>query len=376
MSRDFVEFINSEDVKQYVRETGYQLSSQEAAFVVWQSKDTPLEERFAAWEEIIETMPDSSFVGYGNFNFEKWKMEPAPVYGLHDFLRQYIQRQKELLAAFTREGDGTYTLEKREGPWVGGEINDWFYSDCRYGSYKDLLDDIKAEHGSAFFDRLRAAKVTNRGSRGTRNPMSRIYILDYDMDARPLRFVYRDDFRHRAQHPDELEKLFSKLEVRIPVPFRRGDILWDPSGEPGIPYEEDSTPFVLDYIPNWNEAEQETNGFVPGEKFYQRKGEREKYESRFKDLPRDYGAYGVTVVAGGQLHQAYDGFACYLDLETYDGPLEGTFAALKPISQYMKGNLSEDLFLNSVLMLLHPPQREPTLSISLTTAVRKSPAEP
>ena len=64
MSRDFVEFINSEDVKQYVRETDYQLSSQEAAFVVWQSKNTPLEERFAAWEEIIETMPDSSFAGY------------------------------------------------------------------------------------------------------------------------------------------------------------------------------------------------------------------------------------------------------------------------------------------------------------------------
>ena len=132
---------------------------------------------------------------------------------------------------------------------------------------------------------------------------------------------------------------------------------------------------MLDYIPNWNEAEQETNGFVPGEKFYQRKGENGKYESRFKDPPRDYGAYGVTVVAGGQLHQAYDGFACYLDLETYDGPLEGTFAALKPISQYMKGNLSEDLCLNSVLTLLHPPQREPTLSISLTTAVRKSPTE-
>ena len=122
MSRDFVEFINSKDVKKYVRETGYQLSSQEAAFVVWQSKDTPLEERFAAWEEIIETMPDSSFVGYGNFNFEKWKMEPAPVYGLHDFLRQYIQRQKELLAAFTREGDGTYTLEKRGRP-LGGRRN-------------------------------------------------------------------------------------------------------------------------------------------------------------------------------------------------------------------------------------------------------------
>ena len=205
--------------------------------------------------------------------------------------------------------------------------------------------------------------------------MSRIYILDYDMDARPLRFVYRDSFRHRAQHPDELEKLFSKLEVHIPAPFRQGDILWDLSGEPGIPYEEDSTPFVLDYIPNWNKEEQADNGFAPGEKFYQRKGEREKYESPMQDPPLDYGAYGVSVGKSGQLHQAYNGFACYLDLEPYHGPLEGTFAALKPISEYIKGNLTEDLLLNSVLALLHQPRRERTLSISLTTAVRKPPTE-
>ena len=160
MSRDFVEFINSEDVKKYVRETGYQLSSQEAAFVVWQSKNTPLEERFAAWKEIIETMPDSSFVGYGNFNFEKWKMEPAPVYGLHDFLRQYIQRQKELLAAFTREGDGTYTLEKREGPWVGGEINDWFYSAVSFVYENGLFSGTAADTFSPNMNITRGMVVT------------------------------------------------------------------------------------------------------------------------------------------------------------------------------------------------------------------------
>ena len=184
MSRDFVEFINSEDVRKHVRETGYQLSSQEAAFVVWQSKDTPLEERFAAWEEIIETMPDSSFVGYGNFNFETWKMEPAPVYGLHDFLRQYIQRQKELLAAFTREGDGTYTLEKREGPWVGGEINDWFSSEGRYGRYGDVMEDMEMEKGWGCFNRMRVQKIINCGSMRTKTSMPNILTLDYDMDAR------------------------------------------------------------------------------------------------------------------------------------------------------------------------------------------------
>ena len=82
--------------------------------------------------------------------------------------------------------------------------------------------------------------------------MSRIYILDYDMDARPLRFVYRDDFRHQSLYPERLGKaLLQAGSPHPPPPSGRGDILWDPSGEPGIPYEEDSTPFVLDYIPNW-----------------------------------------------------------------------------------------------------------------------------
>ena len=105
-----------------LRESGYQLSSQEAAFVVWQSKDTPLEERFAAWKEIIETMADSSLWAMETSTLKSGRWNPPPVYGLHDFLRRYIQRQKELLAAFTREGDGTYTLEKREGP-LGGRRN-------------------------------------------------------------------------------------------------------------------------------------------------------------------------------------------------------------------------------------------------------------
>ncbi len=222
---NYYRFLDSRDIRNHLEEMEYPLSTPEAAYLVWQCRGAILEERFAAWEEIIETMPDCTFTGYGKFNFKTKQLDPAPVYGLHDFLRQYIQRQKELLAAFTQEGDGTYTLEKREGPWMGGEINDWFYSDCRYGSYADLLEDIKAEHGSAFFNRMRVQKVTNCGSMRTKTSMPNILTLDYDMDARPLRFVYLKDFRHRAQRPDDLEKLFSKLEVHIPAPFRRGDIL-------------------------------------------------------------------------------------------------------------------------------------------------------
>ena len=285
MSRDFVEFINSEDVKQYVRETGYQLSSQEAAFVVWQSKDTPLEERFAAWEEIIETMPDSSFAGYRHFNFKTKQREPAPVYSLHDFLRQYIQRQRELLEAFTKEGDGTYALEKREGPWMGGEINDWFASESRYGRYGDVMEDMEMEKGWGCFNRMRVQKITNCGSMRTKTSMPNILTLDYDMDAQPLRFVYRDDFRHRAQHPDELEKLFSKLEVRIPVPFRRGDILWDPPGSRAFPTRRTARPSCWTTSPTGTRRNRRPTGLFREKSSTSEKGRTESMRAASRTRP-------------------------------------------------------------------------------------------
>lgn len=222
---NYYRFLDSRDIRNHLENMEYPLSTPEAAYLVWQCRRVTLEEKFAAWEEIIETIPDSSFAGYRHFNFKTKQREPAPVYSLHNFLRQYIQRQKELLDVFTKEGDGTYALEKREGPWMGGEINDWFSSEGRYGRYGDVMEDMEMEKGWGCFNRMRVQKITNCGSMRTKTSMPNILTLDYDMDARPLRFVYRDDFRHRAQHPDELEKLFSKLEVRIPVPFRRGDIL-------------------------------------------------------------------------------------------------------------------------------------------------------
>ena len=118
------------------------------------------------------------------------------------------------------------------------------------------------------------------------------------------------------------------------------------------------------------------NGFAPGEKFYQRKGEDGKYESRFQDPPRDYGTY---VRHRGKKRSAPPGlqWLCLLSglgaLPT--APWKGLSPPLKPISEYIKGNLTEDLLLNSVLALLHQPRRERTLSISLTTAVRKPPTE-
>ena len=285
MSRDFVEFINSEDVKQYVRETGYQLSSQEAAFVVWQSKNTPLEERFAAWEEIIETMPDSSFAGYGKFSFKTKQMESAPVYSLHDFLRQYIQRQRELLEAFTKEGDGTYALEKREGPWMGGEINDWFSSEGRYGRYGDVMEDMEMEKGWGCFNRMRVQKITNCGSMRTKTSMPNILTLDYDMDAQPLRFVYRDDFRHRPSIRTSWKNSSPSWRFTFPPPSGRATSFGIPPGSRAFPTRRTARPSCWTTSPTGTRRNRRPTGLFREKSSTSEKGRTESMKAASRTRP-------------------------------------------------------------------------------------------
>ena len=152
--------------------------------------------------------------------------------------------------------------------------------------------------------------------------MSRIYILDYDMDARPLRFVYRDDFRHQSCIRTTWKSSSPSWKSAFPSLSAEATSFGIPPGSRASPTRR-TAPSLYWTTFQLNEAEQEANGFVPGEKFYQRKGEREKYESPMQDPPLDYGAYGVSVGKSGQLHQAYNGFACYLDLELTTAPWKG-----------------------------------------------------
>ena len=61
-----------------------------AAYHVWRSSDT-LEEKHAAWREIIETVPDEAIP------FANWK---APRESVHAFLRDYMALQDRLLGEF------------------------------------------------------------------------------------------------------------------------------------------------------------------------------------------------------------------------------------------------------------------------------------
>lgn len=79
---NFYKFINSKDIRAYFESINYQFDSLSAAWIVWQSKLTTLQEKHEAWEKIIATMPDCEIRERPNT-----KARPS----LHNYLRKLIE---------------------------------------------------------------------------------------------------------------------------------------------------------------------------------------------------------------------------------------------------------------------------------------------
>ena len=60
-----LDFVDSRDIRGHLRSIGYQPSTVEAAYLVWFSKNTPLEQKCEAWREIARTIPNFKFTKIG-----------------------------------------------------------------------------------------------------------------------------------------------------------------------------------------------------------------------------------------------------------------------------------------------------------------------
>lgn len=99
---DIYKFVVSNSIRNYLKRINYKFSTQEAAFLVWYCETATLEEKFGAWEEIINTMPNCSMQ-------ERIDMEAIPDF--HKFLIDYIKLQKKLLNKF-KTAKKVYILAK------------------------------------------------------------------------------------------------------------------------------------------------------------------------------------------------------------------------------------------------------------------------
>ena len=84
---NYYRFLDSWDIRNHLEEMEYPLSTPEAAYLVWQSRGATLEEKFAAWEEIIQTMPDCAM---------EERLNMAAIPSFHGFLREYMETSRKI----------------------------------------------------------------------------------------------------------------------------------------------------------------------------------------------------------------------------------------------------------------------------------------
>ena len=77
---DILRFINSKDIREHLRNIGYEFNSPEASWLICQCRDSTVDEKHKAWNELIETMADRP-IGYAEssipLDYPKSGMIPA-----------------------------------------------------------------------------------------------------------------------------------------------------------------------------------------------------------------------------------------------------------------------------------------------------------
>lgn len=106
---DILNFIDSKSIREHLHSINYELkTSAEAAFIVWRSNARSLEEKFKAWEWIIENMEDTDTLSmFERAYYSSDKISDEIYHSLHKGLVKYIELTKKLIDAATKTEDKT-----------------------------------------------------------------------------------------------------------------------------------------------------------------------------------------------------------------------------------------------------------------------------
>lgn len=319
---DIYRFIDSRDMRKHLQKLNYSFTTPEAAFLVYWCKNVALEERIAAWREIIDTMPNCAMA-------ERLNLEAIPDF--HQFLRDYIDLQERDMRRF-KEPDGcVYVCElSRQGELCG---------DMEFGPFSDFDRCLSAAI-------RRAAEEETVGLRIFKRPMDPGEDLTWD-DYCILTLqgeVCQLECREFNDRETDLSIAFEGMWFDFPTPFHAGDILCS--------HRWPDEPFVLTDLCTWDAETYRRELPVSG---YSDKWlsnlDRTLARMRAKGDVSDMTCSGYTMSGdpGEAIPFVFNDHPLdnYLDLEYYRGPLKGIHKLLKPISKFLKGDCNIEFLLNT-----------------------------
>lgn len=293
---DIIKFLNSRDIAEHLRKINYEFSPLEAMTVIYMARNVPLKEKHEAYAELIKTYPDY-FVETGSNNL---KSQP-----LSSFLGNLIDMENKLIEECMREEDSAIYYATR----FYKESNSWGTPDFPYSR-------IFSTYNECF------SKNNNEVEDFSKFSITKKYIASYKhieltllRDGTVLN-VYADN--------DEYKKFFSLVDIKIPTPFTRGDILIDTQE-----WASDNCvkrAFVLDGLYSDKLYGYDEDGKIS----------RMWYTGYFQS---DYDLL------------FFEDDWNYLNLEFYRGELTGKKGILKAMSNYLKGNINGELFMKAYHVL-------------------------
>jgi hypothetical protein len=314
---EIAKFINSDDERFFLEEINYQFTADQAAWLISRCRSLTLEERHRAWNDVINTMPDCQLQSV-HFDLHGKKLM------LHDTLKKIICTENRLLESFYSQNENAVF----EYIFRGDRFDDRPYMDMVFSDYTSCREAAGENLDKFAEDEDMISSVVIRKkyfSSETREYIeltatSSLDVLDYNIEI---------GFGERKQEDEEAVDLlyvFDNLWFCFPCPFKKGDIVWCRNPRNGRV----DGPIVLE-------------GTTP---------------IRCAEHPKFRGADSSDMIVCGYC-QHPDGtlyYECndnYMDYE-YCPPekLTGNKRILTALSNYLKDEISVDLFANAYLKIM------------------------
>ena len=319
----FLKFINSNAVRNHLKDINYEFAPVEAAYVVWQSEYCPMDEKHEAWKHIIDNYADENVIDSVTEIYKSSLQECyGNEFGLHEYLQCYIDKEKRLAKlAMTDEVNTVFSFET----YYDGDC-DTCEDKRLFTKVKNLMAAIDEEISNMHEYSLKWIFIKKRWL-----DMEEKYV---ELKLKPDKSFFSIVGNRNISNKCELhmEDFFYSMWFKIPTPFRKGDVLYR-NVERFYRYIGKEVPFVLDNICYWDiDDAKETR-------------------TRHAWGSMDMLAEGYFVTPEGQLYR--DNIHSYLDLEYYDDEPTGIHRTLKAMSSYMKNEIDMGLMMNAYSIVLN-----------------------
>ena len=317
---DISSFINSKDIREYHKQIGYEYNSVEAAWLVSQCNSKTLEQKHETWQWIIDNMPDMEIKACGRWNghFKNKEVIYSNVESIHRLLHDYMEMENAFIKEFKDNTGGwfykyKYYYSSFKYRCSSSDFEGFFstYENCE----KHIQDNVDAED-SNLIEIKRTLPDEGDAFHGD---------IMIDLSGRILEVSpnYSENDNKRWY---EIDGFFDELWFCFPVPFKRGDIVSICNRY----HPEDREPIVINGI------------IVP----YGRNEEEFINKRREHGDTSDMNIWGYA--ADVEWVSGYRGVYSevwwnYMDAEYYRDELKGYNRVLKPVSNWLKGELLDDV---------------------------------